>query len=620
MTAVQPASEPRTETAPGQRWLLPAVWVAAAGLGYAYLGRGWIAHDVGTLGHAAERVLAGELPHRDFVDVYTGGQAMLHALAFRVFGTELMTLRFVFFAAYLLWVPLAWLAARRFAGPGLTAAATLLVAALTLPAYPEGMPSWYNLFFATAGVVCLLQHREREQARWLALAGLAGGVSILFKVVGLYYVAGALLFLLYLETTEEPGSEPGADAAYRVAAALACVVLAFAALYVVAAAGGGIGLVYFALPPLAAVVVVAARLTAPTGRTSSARFRSLMRTSLPFVAGVAAPVAAFVVPYLRSGSLGALYEGVFVLPRARLEFPAENALPVLGFLPAALLAAWLASSRRTTRLVGGACVLAVLGSTHLDPLYRVVWWTLISLGPVAAVAGAWQLARSNGNGTARRTGAFLLLAVFSYANLVQLPYSAPVYFLYAAPLLLLLGVALAGSGRSPSPRPFTLLVAGLLAFAVFRIDAGFIHHLGFRYRPHEETEPLALERARGIRVSASEKAEVEQLVGALDRIGGGRAILALPDAPEVYFLAARANPSRTLFDVFEDTSTRATRVLSIVDDARLSVVVLNRSPIFAPPVDGPLLEGLRARFDWSAEVGRYQILWAGPARSTPGAP
>jgi len=88
--------------------LLVCVWLAAAALGYAYLGRGWIAPDVGTLGQAAERVLAGELPHRDFVDVYTGGQAMLDALAFRLLGVQVMSLRWLFFAAYLLWIPTVW--------------------------------------------------------------------------------------------------------------------------------------------------------------------------------------------------------------------------------------------------------------------------------------------------------------------------------------------------------------------------------------------------------------------------------------------------------------------------------------------------------------------------------
>jgi hypothetical protein len=591
------------------------VWLAAGLLGWVYLGRGWIPHDVGTLGHAAERVLQGELPHRDFVDVYTGGQAMLHALAFRLLGVEVMTLRFVFFAAYMLWVPVVWLIARSLAGPALAACATLLAASMTLPIYPEGMPSWYNLFLATAGVGCLVRYVRRPHVAWLVMAGVAGGASVLFKVVGLYYVAGALLFLLYLETMDTQGAEPDGDRWYRVAAGSACAALAFAALYLVTEASGAAGILHFALPPLTAVAVVGLRLMEPTGRTSRTRFRSLSRTALPLLFGVAVPVAVFLIPYAFSGSLPALWQGVFVLPRSRLEFAAQAALPLLGFLPAAALVTWITSTGRASALVGGAAVIGLVATTQVDIVYRIVWWTLISLGPIASVACARRLTRSAASAEGQRSAAMALLAVFGYANLVQLPFSAPIYFLYAAPLLVLLALTVGGEPSTARAPRLLLVTASLLAFSVFRLDAGFIHHLGYRYRPSEETEVLEIERARGIRVSAPEKREIEQLVAVLDGVDAGPAVLALPDAPEVYFLTGLANPTTTLFDFFEDPELRRGRVLDVVDEGRVSVVVLNRRSLFSPPVDQALLDSLTTRLSWSAEVGRFRILWRGPARS-----
>src|SRR5690606_25738350 len=180
-----------------------------------------------------------------------------------------------------------------FAAPALAMVTTLLAAALTLPVYPEGMPSWYNLFLATAGTACLVRYLRTRSPVWLFLAGVAGGVSILFKIVGLYFVAGALLFLLYLETRERSEEPRGSDAAYRVVAALGCTVVAFAALWVVISGSQPVGLLHFAVPPLAAVGVVSLRLTRESGRTSAARFRSLARRALPLVAGVAAPVVAY---------------------------------------------------------------------------------------------------------------------------------------------------------------------------------------------------------------------------------------------------------------------------------------------------------------------------------------
>src|ERR1700739_170835 len=80
-------------------WLLSAVY---AGMN---LKREWVPHDEGILAQAAERVLHGEIPHRDFNDPYTGGVAYLDALAFRIFSPTLLALRYTLFAFFLFWVP-----------------------------------------------------------------------------------------------------------------------------------------------------------------------------------------------------------------------------------------------------------------------------------------------------------------------------------------------------------------------------------------------------------------------------------------------------------------------------------------------------------------------------------
>jgi hypothetical protein len=61
--------------------MLVAVW-AISGL-YVANGmlRGWVPHDEGRLGQSAERILVGELPHRDFDDPYTGGLSYLRVRA-----------------------------------------------------------------------------------------------------------------------------------------------------------------------------------------------------------------------------------------------------------------------------------------------------------------------------------------------------------------------------------------------------------------------------------------------------------------------------------------------------------------------------------------------------------
>src|SRR5262245_53117178 len=85
--------------------LITAIVLATALYGAGHLRRGWVPHDEGMLGQAAERVLGGELPHRDFDDLYTGGLSYLNAAAFRLFGVSLVSPRIVLLLVYLAILP-----------------------------------------------------------------------------------------------------------------------------------------------------------------------------------------------------------------------------------------------------------------------------------------------------------------------------------------------------------------------------------------------------------------------------------------------------------------------------------------------------------------------------------
>ena len=75
-------------------WLpLAASIIVAALFAWPLLDRGWTPHDDGMLGQTAERIRLGQLPHRDFEELYTGALGLWHALAQRVFGTTMMAPR-----------------------------------------------------------------------------------------------------------------------------------------------------------------------------------------------------------------------------------------------------------------------------------------------------------------------------------------------------------------------------------------------------------------------------------------------------------------------------------------------------------------------------------------------
>ncbi len=137
--------------------------------------------DEGTMAQSAERTLQGELPHRDFDEGYTGLESYWNALAFRLFGTELISMRYAMFPFFLAWVACVFLIAARFMPPWAAGGLTLLAVAWGPPNYTAPAPSWYNLFFATFGVAAVFRYIDGQQRRWLRLAGLFGGISFLFK-------------------------------------------------------------------------------------------------------------------------------------------------------------------------------------------------------------------------------------------------------------------------------------------------------------------------------------------------------------------------------------------------------------------------------------------------------
>src|SRR5437867_12948255 len=179
--------------------ILTFVWVLSALYVLRFVDRGWIPYDEGGLAQMAERVLGGELPHRDFDEIYTGGLSFVYSAAFKLLGVKLTSIRIVLYLFFLAFVPALYAIALRFASPLIAGTVTLLGVVWSVPNYFAGLPSWYNLFFATFGTLALIRHIETDQFKWLFIAGLCGGLSFLVKQSGLYYIAAAFLFLGYRE-------------------------------------------------------------------------------------------------------------------------------------------------------------------------------------------------------------------------------------------------------------------------------------------------------------------------------------------------------------------------------------------------------------------------------------
>jgi hypothetical protein len=594
--------------------LLAVVWVLSAWYMGRELKRGWLPHDDGVLAQSAERVLRGEIPHRDFDEIYTGGESYLNAAAFQLFGTNLASMRYMLYAFFLAWVPAIYYIASRFATPWIAALFTLLAVAWSVPNYPTPMPSWYNLFFATFGVASLCRYIESKQRMWLFFAGLCGGVSFLVKLSGMYYVAGAVLFLLSsAERTGRPVSQTNRWALFALATiyVLGYEALVFSLLRKVFYPGS---FFYFFVPiVMVGAAVIWQRLRA---RNLNCAFESVLANLLLFGAGVALPVVLFLIPYMHSGAIADFVRGVFVLPGRRLHYTIRTqSLPRFLTGTAAdifCLIAMFGTPKKVrmaagSLLVAEATVLVIMARYHVA-VYNAVWVPVWNMMPVLIGAGVLLLmARAKTIHYEEQQKIFMLLAVTAACNLIQFPYSASIYFCYVVPLLILCVLGL-GNLVDKASRPILAGVFGVaLLYAVWDLTPRFLLNRGEPYAP---TGPAyVLPRGGGLRLYSDEARENAEVVSIIAQHARGNYIYATPDCPQVYFLSGFRNPTRTLFDFMDEPAGRTQRILASLHAHDVNLVVINYAAGFSGPLPQDLREEIDKEFPERTNTENYEIRW-----------
>ena len=470
--------------------------------------RGWIPHDEGLLAQSAERVLAGELPHRDFDAAYTGGLELLHAAAFRLLGEDLSSLRWTLLAFALAFVCALYVLASRIAAPPLAAALSIAGVAWSLPNYFAALPSWYVLFLWTFGGVFLSAYARRRRAGWLVAAGACAGLAFLAKTPGILLLAAAFLFLVFDDqalAAREPPAQPSRSLLWPLAGAL---VLFLAGLLALVARQLGPMEVLLYLVPSAALSGLLLRQEARLAG-GAPRARRLLARGLALAAGAAVPIALFLVPYALSGSLDDFWRGTFVLPQRRFDhasFPLPPVWTAAAALPLAIpLALPSAFGRLRPWILGGAAIAlggVLLALAGREPVYRAI----LVRGPAPdPVRGRPGLRHALAAAAARaRRGEGRLPA--AGARLARRPAPVPVRL---QRLLLLHGPARPARHRVDRPRAGPR-AARLALRADPRVLRGVRapvaeHRLGAHHRRHvggEPAEPAARAAPRGDRGAA----------------------------------------------------------------------------------------------------------------------
>ena len=606
------------------RWIVLVAVLAIAGVytGF-HIGRGWVPADDGVLAQSALRVMLGQLPNRDFAEIYTGGLSMLHALAFRAFGVNLMSLRICVFLFFLAWIPAVYSIALRFTSTVTAGVITLLAVVWSYPNYPAAMPSWYNLFFATFGAAALLRYLDRRRARWLFVAGVCGGVSILIKVIGAYYIAGMLLFLVFLEQSETGIEEvdskkdrelkkAGEHAIFYRIFTTGSLLLFLSVLLLVLRQRLGMGELYeFVLPSVVLVTLIFLGERGVRARTKQ-RFQKLFRLIGPFLGGFAAPIFIFLIPYARSGAVSSFFRGVTSSAISRASglgvirpLGVEKlyyALPLVGVIVAAMY--W---EKFQSKLIGVALGLATLAlvvraAYSFDFVYGI-WCSVVVLTPLTVLGGAVLVGlrrKRDARTLSERQQVFLFISLAATCSLVQFPFAAAIYLSYMVPLTLLALVAIVSTGKTQRGTYTLAAAVGLyLAFGVVSLVPKYIYEITWIVGP---MQTMQTPRAGGLKIE--EAVFFDDLARFLRAHSPNGMMFAGNDCPELYFLAGLKNVAH------DDGGESPEEILKAIQSDDLNLVVMNDRPFFPGAAIPPeVKDEVRRRFPHNVRFGIFDVFW-----------
>jgi hypothetical protein len=179
--------------------------------------------DEGTIVYGAQRVLEGQVPSRDFLELMGPGSFYWLALFFNLFGVTWQVTRFYLLFNGVATAFLIYWITRRFIRGAVSFVPSLFVVVLGLPFWPACSDHWDSDLFALVSIACFLKWQETDRKVWLIGAGaLAGITSCFIQQKGLFLLL-ALTVAVFSAPALTRSRRYAFSAAGRLLTAYACV-------------------------------------------------------------------------------------------------------------------------------------------------------------------------------------------------------------------------------------------------------------------------------------------------------------------------------------------------------------------------------------------------------------
>jgi hypothetical protein len=523
-----------------------AFWAASALLNglllWHFHDRYWYPTDDGIHAHIAERLLAGEIFSLDVQDIHPGYAHFLNVAAFRLFGVDMVSLRYpLILVAFLQSCLVYALLSRR--GVMLAAIGSIAATALGVVQFMSPTANWYCLGLVVA-LACWLTWLPAGHPARLIGAGVLLGVLTLFRQLTGVWAAMGVFVITMLEE-----SEAGPNRGLWLGRLLVLTMLTATLGYLVLSPETNVGgILLIAAWPVAMLSWLLVR-----ARVAHARVVHLVTRI-----GLGAVLAALplVLYHLAHGSLAIWLKDVIVVATGHTQ------LTFFG-------AGWF-------NVLSIAGLYQAISSTDPFRIANGLYWTVLPL--LSALNGGLVLAHLR-----RPTGRLQDLALpilASFHALVSLYLQGPLYLYYAVGLTLTSLLWLHGAGARRTRVAWGAAAAALAAVAL-AFHAGQSRHRtsvqileGHRDTDVWTSRAGGLDRA-SIQLSKSDRDTYGRLVHLIrSETRQDDSILALPNSSELYFLAERRNPTRfynSTMGLLNSADVRA--LLSVMQERPPRIVV-----------------------------------------------
>jgi hypothetical protein len=160
-----------------------------------------LSHSIGYNLYAAERVLEGAVPYRDFHTLYPPATFYLNAVFFRWLGVSLYSALLGVLIFKVLTVAVIYVGGRQVMPRGWATVAALSSLLWLRPNGPfKSVPMHYGALLLALAMTFLLEYEQRQMVLMIFLAGASLGLVALFKHnIGAYALAGSMVFLLFAD-------------------------------------------------------------------------------------------------------------------------------------------------------------------------------------------------------------------------------------------------------------------------------------------------------------------------------------------------------------------------------------------------------------------------------------